>query len=157
MDFWTSKITSIKVRGNNVGFSTIEITSKKFAEMTWKFVEISLWLIDVISTYRRGFDVVCPLGLVVEYLHRGLENQTIKHTLSEESQKFWIWRSRRFVRKILKDCALRNRRPEDESLQYLAAPPLTKWLLFDQSFFYISEIYNFGLLCVKNIFPWKDN
>ena len=44
-DFSTIKITSKKVRGNYVDFSTIEITLKKYAEMTWKFVEIwsSTW------------------------------------------------------------------------------------------------------------------
>ena len=44
-DFSTIKITSKKVCGNNVDFSTIEIKLKKYAEMTWKFVEIwsSTW------------------------------------------------------------------------------------------------------------------
>ena len=47
----TIEITSEKVRGNNVDFSAIEITSKKYAEMTWKVVEI--WS----STYRRNIHV----------------------------------------------------------------------------------------------------
>ena len=51
VDFSTSKITSKKVPGNHVDFSTIEITLKKYAEMTWKFVEI--WS----STYRRNIHV----------------------------------------------------------------------------------------------------
>ena len=46
-----SEITSKKVRGNNVDFSSIEITSKKYAEMTWKFAEI--WSL----TYRRNIHV----------------------------------------------------------------------------------------------------
>ena len=60
-DFSTIEITSKKVRGNNVDFSTIEIslkkvrgneiTSKKYLEMTWKFVEI--WS----STYPRNIHV----------------------------------------------------------------------------------------------------
>ena len=59
--FSTIEITSKKVRGNNVDFSTIEIslkkvrgneiTSKKYLEMTWKFVEI--WS----STYPRNIHV----------------------------------------------------------------------------------------------------
>ena len=48
VDLSTIEITSKKVRGNHVDFSTIEITSQKYAEMTWKFVEI--WS----STYRRN-------------------------------------------------------------------------------------------------------
>ena len=52
VDFSTSEITSKKVRGNHVDFSTIEKTaSKKYAEMTWKFVEI--WS----STYGRNIYV----------------------------------------------------------------------------------------------------
>ena len=67
-DFSTIEITSKKVRGNNVDFSTIEIllkevrgndmdfsiseiTSKKYLEMTWKFVEICS------STYPRNIHV----------------------------------------------------------------------------------------------------
>ena len=65
--FSTSEITPKKVRGNDVDFSTIEITSKntwerrgffdheitskKYVEMTWKFVEI--WS----STYRCNIEV----------------------------------------------------------------------------------------------------
>ena len=56
MNFSTSEIASKKVRRNDADFSTIEITSKKYVEMTWKFVEIKS------STYRRGFDVVYPFG-----------------------------------------------------------------------------------------------
>ena len=40
VDFWTIVITSKKVRGNDVDFSISEITSKKYAKMTWKFVKI---------------------------------------------------------------------------------------------------------------------
>ena len=50
-DFSTSEITSKKVRGNHVDFSTSEITPKKYAEITWKLVEI--WS----STYRRNIHV----------------------------------------------------------------------------------------------------
>ena len=72
-DFSTSEITPEKVRGNNLDFLTIEImskknrgnnvdlsiiTSKKYVEITLKFVEIWFRRIDVISTLnRRRFDV----------------------------------------------------------------------------------------------------
>ena len=51
VDFWTIKITPKTVHGNNVNFWTIEITSKKYVEMTWKFIEI--WS----STYQRNICV----------------------------------------------------------------------------------------------------
>ena len=56
LDFLTIEITSKKVRGNDVDFSISEITLEKYVEMTLKFVEI--WS----SSYRRGIDMVCPLG-----------------------------------------------------------------------------------------------
>ena len=49
--FSTIGITPIKVRGNNVDFLTIKTTSRKYAEMTQKFVEI--WS----SMYRRNIHV----------------------------------------------------------------------------------------------------
>ena len=63
VDFSTSEITSKTVHGNDVDFSTIEITLKKYVEMTWKFVEIwsSMYRRNITSN-RRGFDVMCPLG-----------------------------------------------------------------------------------------------
>ena len=51
MDFSTSEIRSKKVRGNDVDLSISKVTSKKYLEMTWKFVEI--WS----STYRCDIDV----------------------------------------------------------------------------------------------------
>ena len=56
--------TEKKIRGNDVEFSISKITSKKYVEMTWKFVKFGIRRIDVISTWnRRRFDMVCPLGL----------------------------------------------------------------------------------------------
>ena len=42
--------------------------------------------------------------LIVEYFHSGWKHVTIKQTLLELRQKFWICRSRAFVRKVLKGC-----------------------------------------------------
>ena len=56
---------SKKVGGNDVDFSNSEITSKKYVEMTWKFVEI--WS----STYRRNIHVESMWirrGVPVKYL-----------------------------------------------------------------------------------------
>ena len=51
VNFSISEITYEKVRGNDVDFSISESTSKKYVEMTWKFVDI--WS----STYRRNINV----------------------------------------------------------------------------------------------------
>ena len=51
VDFSTIEITSKRIRGNDVNLSTIELTLKKFAEMTWKIIEI--WSL----TYRRNIHV----------------------------------------------------------------------------------------------------
>ena len=60
VDFLLIKNTSKKVLRNDINFSPIEITSKKYFEMTWKFIHIFFWPIDVISTSNwRRFDVVC--------------------------------------------------------------------------------------------------
>ena len=51
LDFSTNKSTSKKVRGNDVDLSTIGIKSKKYAEMTSKFVKT--WSL----TYRRNIHI----------------------------------------------------------------------------------------------------
>ena len=54
---------SKKVGGNDMDFSISEITSKKYVEMTWKFVEI--WS----STYRRNIHVESTsIRVPVKYL-----------------------------------------------------------------------------------------
>ena len=63
VNFPTIEITSKIVRGNDVDFLISNITSKKYVEMTWKFVEI--WSsstqyplgIDIDSTWCAGWDV----------------------------------------------------------------------------------------------------
>ena len=71
--------------------------------------------------------------LFLEYFHRGLKHITIKQTLSELRQRFWICRIRAFVRKVLKNCTL-FRRFEGQPFQYPVAPPLTKLRLYDKSY-----------------------
>ena len=51
MDFSTIEITLKKVRENDADFSISEITSKKYVEMTWKYVEI--WS----SKYRHNIHI----------------------------------------------------------------------------------------------------
>ena len=49
--FFNQRNYAKKVRGNEVDFSISEITSKKYMEMTWKFVETRS------STYGGNIDV----------------------------------------------------------------------------------------------------
>ena len=65
MDFSTIKIMSKKVRGNDVDFSISEITSKKYVEMTWKFVEIWSFM------YRRNINVYLTWSACWERLNSG--------------------------------------------------------------------------------------
>ena len=60
MDFSTSEIRSKKVRGNDVDLSISKVISKKYLEMTWKFVEI--WS----STYR------CDIDVELTWIQRGV-------------------------------------------------------------------------------------
>ena len=75
VDFSTIEVTSEKVRGNNVDFSTIEMTSTKVrgndvdfsvSEITSKkFVEMTWKFVEIwSSTYRRNIhvDMEWPLG-----------------------------------------------------------------------------------------------
>ena len=91
--------------------------------------------------------------LIVEYFHRGLRHVTKKQTLSELRQKFWICRSRAFVRKVLKDCTLCRRFEVSVS----RCTTFIKLRLYDESSYYTSGIDNFGPLYVKNVFQSKQD
>ena len=71
MDFSTIEITSKKVRGNEVDFWIIKITSKKNVEMTWKFVEI--WSL----TYQRNIHIESMLIRHGVPVGRGLKETLI--------------------------------------------------------------------------------
>ena len=43
MDFLTSKITPKKVPGKNMNFSTIKLHRKKYVEMTWIFLPLTIF------------------------------------------------------------------------------------------------------------------
>ena len=89
--------------------------------------------------------------LMVNYFHYSLKHISIKQTLTEIRQKFWICRGRRIVRKVLKKCSL-CRKYEGPPYQYPTTPALTRLRLFDRYSFYTTGIDNFGQLYVKPIF-----
>ena len=94
--------------------------------------------------------------LIVNYFHFSLKHISIKQTVTEIRQKFWICRGRCFVRKVLKKCSL-CQKYEGPSYQYPATPALTKLRLFDRYSFFTTGIDNFGPLYLKPIFNIQTN
>ena len=87
-------------------------------------------------------------GLIVKNLHTKLKLISVKQTLTELRQKFWLCRSRDFVWKVLKNCFL-CRKHEVPLFQYPITPSLRRWRLFVSYSFYTTGINNFGPLYVK--------
>ena len=70
-------------------FPTIEYTSKKYEQMTWKLSKFGLRRTDVISTSNRcGFDVVCPLGDAWNIL------------LLQTNEKYWVVKRKAVVSEL---------------------------------------------------------
>ena len=93
--------------------------------------------------------------LIVNDIHRNLKHISVKHTLTELRERFWVCRGRRFVRNILRKCTV-CRKYEGPSYAYPTSPPLTKLRLQDNYAFFTTGVDNFGSLFVKNIFE-SDN
>ena len=84
MDFSSSEITSKKVHGSEMYISISEITSKKYVEIRWKFVEI--WS----STYCRNIHVESksnrlgvPIGRIIYSYKRNVNLMFICIELSK--------------------------------------------------------------------------
>ena len=90
----------------------------------------------------------CLATLIVKHFHESLLHISIKQTLTELRQNYWICRSRNFVRKILRNCNL-CQKYEGPPYQYLATPSLRS---NDTFVFFTTGIDNFGPLHVKSIF-----
>ena len=67
----------------------------------------------------------CLATLIVKHFHESLLHISIKQTLTELRQKYWICRGKNFVRKILRNSNL-CRKHEGPPYQYPAIPSLTK-------------------------------
>ena len=93
--------------------------------------------------------------LIVIDIHRNLKHISVKHTLTELRERFWVCRGRQFVRSILRKCTV-CRKYEGPSYAYPTSPPLTKLRLQDNYAFFTTGVDNFGPLWVKNIFD-NDN
>ena len=93
---------------------------------------------------------------IVKHLHTNLKHTSVKQTLAELRQTFWLCRGRNFVRRVLKNCFL-CRKYEEPLFQYPITPPLTKLRLFNSYIFYTTGIDNFGPLYVKLNFDSKPH
>ena len=79
--------------------------------------------------------------MIVKDFHESLLHITVKQTLTELRQKYWIYRGRNFVRKY-----------EGPLYQYPPTPSLTKLRLNNTFVYFNTGIYNFGPLYVRSIF-----
>ena len=89
--------------------------------------------------------------LIVTDLHIILKHISIKQTLTELRQTFWICKGRSFVRKILNKCSI-CRKFNGLSYQYPDSSPLTPLRMNSFRAFYAVDIDNFGHVFVKNIY-----
>ena len=89
--------------------------------------------------------------LLIKHIHELNKHISIKQTLTEIRQKFWIIHARKSVRKILRKCVI-CRKLEGQPFRYPVAPSLTKLRLSENFSFYTTGIDNFGPMYVKNIF-----
>ena len=97
-----------------------------------------------------------PLAkLIVLDIHRRMKHITLKQTLTELRQKYWICRGRNFVRKILRECTI-CRKVDGKSYQYPPTPALTPLRLNDERAFATTGIDNFGPIFVRNVFIESD-
>ena len=94
--------------------------------------------------------------LTVKHLHTKLKHISVKQTLTELRQKFWLCRGRKFVRRAIENCFL-CRKYEGPPFQYPISPPLTKLRLFDSYAFHTTGIDNFGPFYVKMNFDSKSD
>ena len=94
--------------------------------------------------------------LLVLRFHKSLKHISVKQTLTELRQKYWILRGRNFVRKIVKNCTI-CKRYEGPPFQYPATPSLTKLRLNDTHAFHTVGIDNFGPLFIKPIFGGQSD
>ena len=72
----------------------------------------------------------CLAELIVVDFHTKLYHISIKQTLTEVRQKFWILKGRNVIRKILRKC-IKCQKFNSKSYQYPTTPPITKLRMGD--------------------------
>jgi len=89
--------------------------------------------------------------LIVLNIHNSMKHISLKHTLTEVRNKYWICKGRSFVRGLLSKCAT-CRKLHSKSYKYPVNPPLPSLRLNDTRPFYTTGIDNFGPVYLRNIF-----
>ena len=89
--------------------------------------------------------------LIVTDLHIRLKYISIKQTLTELRQTFWICKGRSFVRKILNKCSICGKF-NGPSYQYPDSSPLTPLRMNSFRAFYTVGVDSFGPIFLKNIY-----
>ena len=89
--------------------------------------------------------------LIVTDIHIKLKHISIKQTLTEVRQQFWICSGRIFIRNIVSKFSL-CKRFQGPCYSYRITPPLTNLQLKDNYAFYASGVDNFGSLYGKDTF-----
>ena len=93
--------------------------------------------------------------LIVNDVHARFKHISVKQTLAELRQNFWICRSRQFARNIIRKCVI-CKKYEGPSYQYRVSPPLSQLRMNNDFAFFATGVDNFGPLFVKSIFA-KDS
>ena len=94
-------------------------------------------------------------ALIVNDIHTRFKHISIKQSLTELRQNFWICRGRQFVRNIIRKCVI-CKKYEGPSYQYPVSPPVSELRMNNDFAFYATGVDNFGPVFVKSIFA-KDS
>jgi len=89
--------------------------------------------------------------LIVLSIHNSMKHISLKHTLTEVRNKYWICKGRSFVRGLLIKCVT-CRKLHSKSYNYPASPPLPSLRLNDTRPFYTTGVDNFGPVYLRNVF-----
>ena len=93
----------------------------------------------------------CLATLIVKHFHESLLHISIKQSLTELCQKYWICRFRNFVRKIWRNWNL-CRKYEGPPYHYPGTPSLTKLILSDTFAFFLLRELIISDHCMQNQF-----
>ena len=94
--------------------------------------------------------------LIILNIHLTNKHISVKYTLNEFRQKFWLLCGRRIVKNIIR-AFVNCRKTHCKSYRYPPSPPLTPLRLNDLHPFFTVGIYNSGSVFVRNIYFVEDD
>ena len=106
--------------------------------------------------YDAKYPIILPKNskfteLVVKHYHKLVLRNDVRETLNQIRKKFWITKTRNYIRQIIKKCVICNRH-ERSPFQYPAPPDLPSYRLSDKFAFTYSAVDYAGPLYVNNIY-----